>query len=918
MNEGNTYSVIKNHPILNKVLNELILNQFAFDYNLAEPVIFDKDELKKACWLASILASSENEKDRFVAASFAKLLFLQNSTNETLTKISYLILSRTGNLAATRHLNSVFDEEDLSYKTNFGEFIDLEVSNKRQSNRIDIKPTNETLFGTDFQKSLWQGLHKYKYVSISAPTSAGKSLFTQSFITTLLIESKEFNVIYLVPTKALISQVSDDFKKNLKNHPEVYVKTAFIDDSTENKESSLNKGSKIIYCVTPERCLKLLQQGWKKMFRPDLVFVDEIQNVETDDNRAVLLEYVLSEIPKLWGDAKILSAGPFMKNGRGLFEKLFSIDAKDITTFLPPIFQMRLTVRISKNTPISVMAHLRNNEVREILLNKEIKINYKDAKSNILAPILEEFGKSDRNIVYAGQANWCVSYATEFIKYLRKKRGERPREVHPEILDLIDFLKEEIHPNYYLIFCLYYKVGFHHGKLPETVRNEIEYLFKAGILEYLFCTSTLLQGVNLPAPRMFIFAPKKDTKTELTKFEFGNLIGRAGRIRDSLIGTVFCLEKEEDQWSTEYYQQEYEKNVTPTTEKSLNADNPKDDFLEVIKRTPTLLKHTGAEYTSYFLKQKYLESPVILDDYLKSKDISEERRIKFFEVLDEKFKGVSISYEVTRLNPNIDPILQNVLYEKIKAEGLEKWVFIDEESGNPNYNSFWTKEEGRAVPYDLMPFYYQFENLFLRLDDIFAIWKEAYTKNSNVTSIKQMIFHSSNWLNSTPFNLLVEKEIEYNKSENWDKLDVEARIKETNKHIENVAKTNSIVVTYLMVKYAKLLVDILQSIMTQQELETYHRTIKLPTMLELGTRKIDALIMISMGMPRSIALKLSPKIPELRKDQPVEWLANLTTIDELKSLGHFYLKYLWRNGYIPKLNKNEVDKLFNPSLRYSD
>lgn len=914
MSEQTTYNIIKEHPVLNKVLNELIVNQFQTDYQLAAPIEFDSEELRKACWLATMLALSEEEKDKFVAASFAKLLFLQNVKDEDLTKIAYVILSRTGNLAATRHLKTVFDEESNLYASRFGSLLDFELGSKRDSNRVDIESTNETFFVTDFQKSLWDGLHKYQYASISAPTSAGKSLFTQRFISSLLIQEPEFKVIYIVPTKALIAQVSDDFKKTFVQHQDIYIKTAYVENSNQSEDGEEEIIKKVIYCVTPERCLKLLQQGWENSFVPDLVFVDEIQNVETNDNRAVLLEYVLGEIRSMWSNSKILSAGPFMNNGAELFEKLFEIKAEDISTFLPPIYQLRLTIKISKSEPLSLFVHLRNNGVEEINLTQEIKINSRDSKKSILAPVLDQFGKNDGNIIYAGQANWCVSYATEFIKHLKNKLGGRPRKVHPEILDLIDFLKEEIHPNYYLIFCLYYKVGFHHGKLPETVRNEIEYLFKEGIIKYIFCTSTLLQGVNLPAPRMFIFAPKKGTNNDLSKFEFGNLIGRAGRIGDSLIGTVFCLEKEDNQWSTEYYQQEYGKSVVPTTEKSLGSKEPDDDFLHIIERTPRFLRHTGSEYTSYFLKQKYLDSPVKLDDYLITKKIPIERRDKITSILDQKFKDVSISHEVTRLNPSVDPLLQNILYERILKDGIENWVFIDDDNGNINFNKYLGKTEGRKLAYEKMPFYYQFENIFLRLDDIFAIWKEAYKSNSSVTSVKQMIFHASNWLTSTPFHILVEKEIEYSKSDNWESLDIESRIKETNKHIDTVAKVNSTIVTYLMVKYAKLLVDILQSILSDEEQEKYKKTISLPTMLELGTRKIDVILMISMGMPRSIAIKLSSRIPDDKKEKPIEWLADLKTTDVLK-LRSFYLKFLWRNGYLPNLLNSEVEKIKKPSLR---
>ena len=118
---------------------------------------------------------------------------------------------------------------------------------------------------------------------------------------------------------------------------------------------------------------------------------------------------------------------------------------------------------------------------------------------------------------------------------------DRPEEVK----ELIDFLKEDIHRKYYLIDCLKKKIAYHHGSLPDIVRKEIEELYINEKLSTIFCTSTLLEGVNLPANNLFTFEPKKKD-TPLTNFEFGNLIGRAGRLNSSLYGTVYYIEENND------------------------------------------------------------------------------------------------------------------------------------------------------------------------------------------------------------------------------------------------------------------------------------------------------------------------------------------------------------------------------------
>lgn len=83
-------------------------------------------------------------------------------------------------------------------------------------------------------------------------------------------------------------------------------------------------------------------------------------------------------------------------------------------------------------------------------------------------------------------------------------------------------------------------MAFHHGGLLDIARLEVEDLFTDGAIKNLVCTSTLLQGVNLPADRMIVISPKIGDY-ELSHFDFLNLIGRAGRINTSLYGEIFAF-----------------------------------------------------------------------------------------------------------------------------------------------------------------------------------------------------------------------------------------------------------------------------------------------------------------------------------------------------------------------------------------
>ena len=69
----------------------------------------------------------------------------------------------------------------------------------------------------------------------------------------------------------------------------------------------------------------------------------------------------------------------------------------------------------------------------------------------------------------------------------------------------------------------------------------------------MFCTSTLIEGVNLPADNLFI-TNYRSGRPKMTSVEFRNLIGRVGRIKFNLYGNVFFISNGDQVTEKEYVQ----------------------------------------------------------------------------------------------------------------------------------------------------------------------------------------------------------------------------------------------------------------------------------------------------------------------------------------------------------------------------
>lgn len=90
------------------------------------------------------------------------------------------------------------------------------------------------------------------------------------------------------------------------------------------------------------------------------------------------------------------------------------------------------------------------------------------------------------------------------------------------------YIENSVHKNYSLAECVQKGVAYHHGKMPSHIRVVIEKAFSQLLFKTIVCTTTLMQGVNLPAKNIVarnpnLFTKKSNDNAKLTGYEFANL-----------------------------------------------------------------------------------------------------------------------------------------------------------------------------------------------------------------------------------------------------------------------------------------------------------------------------------------------------------------------------------------------------------
>jgi superfamily II DNA/RNA helicase len=215
-----------------------------------------------------------------------------------------------------------------------------------------------------------------------------------------------------------------------------------------------------------------------------------------------------------------------------VYLKLTNISNDDIsekmTTSYSPVSQMKYIIDLVEK---EVKVH--NDYNKKFIPIAKLKENVS------LTQMIKTAGKNSQNIVYCSATSKAIEYALDYANSLKTQ------EDNAELIALSREIKGQIHADYYLADLLTKGVAYHIGYLPADIRLRIEDLFKNGAIKTIFCTSTLIEGVNLPADNLFITSYKNGL-SHMTPVEFRNLVGRVGRIEFNLYGNVFLTRIEDN------------------------------------------------------------------------------------------------------------------------------------------------------------------------------------------------------------------------------------------------------------------------------------------------------------------------------------------------------------------------------------
>ena len=388
---------------------------------------------------------------------------------------------------------------------------------------------------------------EYRSWGMAAPTGTGKSFLTQILITDALIKNPGALILYLVPSKALVYEVSSRLSESLtKLDYQVSAITPALVDINNDEEDTISSASVLV--LTPEKADLLIRISADSFQRTRIVIVDEAHHIESR-TRGILLEMYLWRLKSLIPqDARFVFLSAVAPNIHELTEWLGTPSQSVFYNSRPT--RMRVGIYRIGVTQGRRKAGWIDYEAggRLALIDRVVGTSQRRQ----LVQLAHALAVAGPVLVVAKGKRECENLAQEMTELLGPFDEMNSLELESDVVQRLDSrLERELYANVSMRNLLKLRVVYHHAGLPPRVRNAVEEAIRGGKIRYVFATTTLAEGVNFPFASVIVQSlalreppvrGRPSRYSPITPRVFWNIAGRAGRPGMDREGQVILFE----------------------------------------------------------------------------------------------------------------------------------------------------------------------------------------------------------------------------------------------------------------------------------------------------------------------------------------------------------------------------------------
>lgn len=376
------------------------------------------------------------------------------------------------------------------------DFNNLRMEIQKELHKSEFIKSDTQIYFHEAQNEVKELLLKTeRNIVVSAPTSFGKSLLIEEIVAS----AKYDNILIIQPTLALLNET----RNNLRKYDDTYQIIVRVSDKPINEKKHL-------FLLTAERVME-----YKDLPKIDFFILDEFYKISQNraDDRYEVLNNACNKILN-FHKSRFYFLGPNVdKLSQDFIEKYNVLFKK---------YKYSLVV----------------NEEREIKNGNIVYSDKKEAdeKETRLFSELKHF--NDQTIIYCSSPEKATNTAINFAKYLEDSNSES-KNIEREI-PLISWICENFSYKWDIILCLRHNIGLHNGAFPKHINSAIMDYFNNKKIKYLFCTSTIIEGVNTSAKNVVLYNNwRGKTNNKIDYFDYKNIKGRSGRMFKHYTGILY-------------------------------------------------------------------------------------------------------------------------------------------------------------------------------------------------------------------------------------------------------------------------------------------------------------------------------------------------------------------------------------------
>lgn len=742
---------------------------------------------------------------------------------------------------------------DSEYQNRFPIVAQVDANRRKLQYTLGLSDQREILVNK-FQFDFWGLAEKKSWLSVSAPTSVGKSFILEAWIEEFVSLRGNAAVIYLVPTRALITQVERDLKS-------AFATKVGVNISSIPLARSLVEDKHNIFVFTPER-FHIFNNSLSSPLRVDLLLVDEAHKIG-DGYRGVSLQKSIEMASISSPSIQVVFASPFTSNPEVLVEDAphgkSGVLISNSVTVNQNLIWVSQKPRFPKQWGLSLCLP------DEVVFLGGFSLDNTPAPDSKRLPFVAlalSQGKPG-NIVYVNGAADAEKAALQLYDAIGVDQAQ-----DSEVEALIELCEKTIHKRFLLNRVLRRGIAFHYGNIPLLVKTEIERLFSLNKISFLVCTSTLVEGVNMSCKNIFMRGPKKGSRKLMGAEDFWNLAGRAGRWGREFQGNIFCVDADNSALWMDGAPPRNKRNVyiSRTTDKVVADVTSLVEFILAPDHREKCSTNPEFEHVYNYLSATYVqfgslrESPFMKRFPLDSVNLLEA-------TVGLSLESVEVPGDIIVRNPGISPLLMQELllrFSRPSEKAPDRFLLSDPSSDDAldSYVSAFSRIASHLSP------------------------KLGFSPRHCYVLALLVV----RWMRGYPLSRLIAERISHfsRKSIKFQDANV---IRDVMADVEEVAR-------YHAPRLLSCYNDVLKYFLIREGLFDLSEQVNdVGVFLELGLSQQTQISLVSLGLSRTAAVMLSEFIAgdSLSEAECLAWLR----------------EYEWRRESFPELVKSEIQRVID-------